>query len=274
MAKRKNKIADRKQLAFDLESILVIFEDAFIKKLTVFFNKIANKFLSKVSDLQVFKKNLTSYKIDKNTEEVLQLKKFLKDFYKKIGKESIKALNTEIKDLSGKRSKIVIPNINEDMRLRAEILAVKKVKDFRDLVVEKLDKTSIQNKKDLIRTVKTATKVFQNRHITIVARMESVTAVNNARLEAGQESKIIKGWQFLAVLDKRTTQICRSRNGMVLKKDDENLTTNFKPPCHWGCRSLLSPVSIYEEDLSFTSSKDIASVPPKDFGKNPNKDFL
>jgi SPP1 gp7 family putative phage head morphogenesis protein len=274
MAKRKNKIADRKQLAFDLDSILVIFEDAFIKKLTIFFNKLANKFLSKVSDLQVFKKNLTSYKIDKNTEEVLQLKKFLKDFYKKIGKESIKALNTEIKDLSGKRSKIVIPNINEDMRLRAETLAIKKVKDFRDLIVEKLDKTSIQNKKDLIRTVKTATKVFQNKHITIVSRMESVTAVNNARLEAGQESKIIKGWQFLAVLDKRTTQICRSRNGMVLKKDDENLITNFKPPCHWGCRSLLSPVSIYEEDLSFTSPKDIASVPPKDFGKNPNIDFL
>ena len=95
--------------------------------------------------------------------------------------------------------------------------------------------------------------------------MESVTAVNTSRYEAGMKSKIVKGWQFLAILDKRTTTICRARHGMILKKDDPRVRGSFRAPCHWNCRSILSPVTIFE-DLPFTPDYKLNSVPPKFFG--------
>lgn len=271
---RRKKSPDRKQLAFDLDGIIKDFEDSFIKKLETFFNKIANTFLAKSETLEIFLKNFNTWSITKKSNEVLALKKLLKDFYKKIGKQSIKALNKEIKDITGKKAKIVIPNINEGMRERAELLSLKKANDFKNLIIAKLENQNIKEKKDLISSVKKATKVFKNRHIVIVSRMESITAVNNARLEAAENSKILIGWQFLAILDKRTTQICQKRHGKIIKKDNDLLYSQYKPPCHWGCRSLLSPVSSYEENISFTSEKDLKNVPPKDFGKNTNKDFL
>lgn len=52
---------------------------------------------------------------------------------------------------------------------------------------------------------------------------------------------------------------------MILKLTDPRLG-NFTPPCHFGCRSLLSGVTIYEK-LPYTSGQDLDKVPPKDFGK-------
>ena len=132
---RRKKSPDRKQLAFDLDGIIKDFEDSFIKKLETFFNKIANTFLAKSETLEIFLKNFNTWSITKKSNEVLALKKLLKDFYKKIGKQSIKALNKEIKDITGKKAKIVIPNINEGMRERAELLSLKKANDFKNLII-------------------------------------------------------------------------------------------------------------------------------------------
>lgn len=254
----------REQLAIEFDNIITILENSFIVKLEKFFIKLSNRALAKAESLDIFKKEL----LKKNSTDVINLKTEIQKFYKKIGKESIKHLNKEIKEINVGRTKFNLLNLNEGLRYRSEILAKKKLKDYRDTMIEKikvLDGTKVA-KKDLIRTVKSATKIYLNRNVTIVARMESVTAVNQSRLEVCTPSKIVKGWQFLAVIDKRTTHICRSRNLMVLKKDDDRLP-NFTPPCHWGCRSLLSPVTIYETDLNFTDDTKIGGVPIKSFGK-------
>lgn len=270
MKKRAKINKDRNQLAFDLDSILVILEDKFIKKLTNFFNKIANKLLKKADTLAIFKKEILKPELI----QIVELKALFKNYYKQISKEAVKSVNTEIKALSGQVTRITIPDINEGLRYRAELLALKKAKDFRDSIIEKvLEKEgTIKSKKDLVMVVKRANKSFVAKNIQIVARMESVTAVNTERIEAMNKSKIVKGVQFLAVLDKRTTQICRSRHNKVFKLDDTKTLTNYRPPCHWGCRSLLSPVTIFET-LPFTPEKELSNVPNRDFGKLKDNPF-
>jgi SPP1 gp7 family putative phage head morphogenesis protein len=258
MPRRKNNKKNRIQLAIEFDEFLKILEDKFIIKLSSFFDKKKKAIIKESQNLDLFSKAIS--KDSKN--DLPKLKKMMKNYYQKIGKETISKTNEEIKELSGKSSRIKIPDINEGLRYRAEQLAKQKLKDYRDELKEKvlkLDGTK-KDKNDIVKEINRASKVFQNKHITLVARMESVTVANQQRLEVFKKSSIIKGVQFLAVMDKRTTQICISRHKMVLKLDDSNLP-NFTPPCHFNCRSLLSPVTIFEENIEFTQLKDIENLP-------------
>lgn len=268
MAKRNKKT--RTQLAFELDAILKILEDSFILKLASFFKKLASQFLAKADNLPLFQKKLKE--IDK--QEIAGLKKLMNEYYKKVGSATIKQTRAELKELSEKSTKFTVVNVPENLRLRAEELAKQKLKDYRDNLIGKIQSQegTLKDKALLKKQIKNASKQFINRNVTIVARMESITVANDRRLEAFQKSNIVAGVQFLAVLDKRTTQICKSRHSMILKLNDPQLP-NFRPPCHFGCRSLLSPVTIFEKFV-YTPNADLKAVPPKDFGKSKKKDKL
>jgi SPP1 gp7 family putative phage head morphogenesis protein len=276
---RKRESKNREQLAFDIDSILKALEDSFIVRLGNYFKRLTNSIAKKINDLPLFVNAISS----ENKKDIDHLKKLLQGYYKKVGKETIKQTNKEIQELSGKRTLIKIPDINEGLRYRAEQLAKQKIKDYNKEIREKIlaGEGSLKDKKEVLSNLKKTQNVFINRHVTIVSRMESVTVANNQRLEAFKKSSIVTGVQFLAVMDNRTTPICQSRHRMVLKLDDP-LLPNFKPPCHFGCRSLLSPVTIFDKDIKFTDIKSLQEVPNKNFGKkefkkietdHPNKDY-
>lgn len=78
----------------------------------------------------------------------------------------------------------------------------------------------------------------------------------------------LQGWQYVAVLDSRTTPLCAHRDGTVYPITD----TEHLPPAHWHCRSTTIPVvksydqlselegiaQIRKRNLSTLSSKQIA----------------
>jgi SPP1 gp7 family putative phage head morphogenesis protein len=64
-------------------------------------------------------------------------------------------------------------------------------------------------------------------HIATTARMASLE----------QNKKVLSGWQFIATLDSRTTNICRFNDGLEFKIGEGPL-----PPLHVGCRSTIVPV--------------------------------
>jgi len=78
-----------------------------------------------------------------------------------------------------------------------------------------------------------------------------VTAMTSVHAQADQvvyeaNSKAIIGWQYVAVLDSATTEICRSKDGNIYKPDDYiNL-----PPSHYNCRSTTTPVFKSWEDMA------------------------
>jgi SPP1 gp7 family putative phage head morphogenesis protein len=52
-------------------------------------------------------------------------------------------------------------------------------------------------------------------------------------------------YTWIAILDSRTTEICRSRNGHVYAFAD-----GPRPPAHWNCRSFIVPVTVAKlEDM-------------------------
>jgi SPP1 gp7 family putative phage head morphogenesis protein len=70
-----------------------------------------------------------------------------------------------------------------------------------------------------------------------------VTATTSVAAQADQQvfeanSHILSGWQYIAVLDSRTTNLCASRDHKVFPLGDYA----HLPPAHWHCRSTTSPV--------------------------------
>ena len=79
----------------------------------------------------------------------------------------------------------------------------------------------------------------------------------------------IWGYLFLAIRDSQTTRWCRTRQGMVLKKGTIALERN-QCPCHWNCRSQLTPLTIYnpmhlkmiEDKSRWPENRRLEPLPP------------
>lgn len=94
------------------------------------------------------------------------------------------------------------------------------------------------------------TKLGAHRLETI-ARTTISTAYNEARRQEFQELQNageIQAYQFSAIIDNRTTDICRELDQKIIPANDENLSL-YTPPIHYSCRSLLLPIFI-DEPLS------------------------
>ena len=76
-----------------------------------------------------------------------------------------------------------------------------------------------------------------------IATTETTAAMNKGSIDAGQTESRIGGYEFVAVMDNKTTEICRPRNGLILSKSDALLVAQNTPPLHYNCRSHLSALT-------------------------------
>jgi SPP1 gp7 family putative phage head morphogenesis protein len=94
------------------------------------------------------------------------------------------------------------------------------------------------------------------RHLTTVVR----TAVNHVSNQANEltyeaNTDVIKGVQFVATLDTRTSEICMSLDGQVFKVGEGD-----RPPMHHQCRSRTAPVTKSWKEMGFTD-KQLRDIP-------------
>lgn len=75
-----------------------------------------------------------------------------------------------------------------------------------------------------------------------IARTELTDAYNIGRDEMGMTSVLVEAYRFLSIDDFRRTDICRSRHGMIIPKNDREAVAANRPSLHISCRSNLSPV--------------------------------
>lgn len=57
--------------------------------------------------------------------------------------------------------------------------------------------------------------------------------------------QIVEAYQFSAIMDDRTSEVCASLDGHVYDKGE--FTNHIVPPLHFNCRSLLVPITKFEE---------------------------
>lgn len=74
------------------------------------------------------------------------------------------------------------------------------------------------------------------------ARTKFTEVMNKGRVHFFESTGAVEGYQYSAILDDRTTEICRGLHGKKFKRGEAPI-----PPNHWNCRSLLIPITIFEE---------------------------
>lgn len=101
--------------------------------------------------------------------------------------------------------------------------------------------SGIIGRPELERRIQSSLKVNKVR-AEIIARNEITAAYNRGRVSVFKSSALVTHVRFLAINDRRTTEICRSRNGMLIPMAQLEAIAANTPPLHHRCRSLLSPV--------------------------------
>ncbi len=74
------------------------------------------------------------------------------------------------------------------------------------------------------------------------ARTKTTEVFNRGRMEYFESTGIVAAYQYSAILDDVTSEICGELNGLIFNKEDAPV-----PPLHFNCRSILVPITKYED---------------------------
>lgn len=80
---------------------------------------------------------------------------------------------------------------------------------------------------------------FKQKRVNAIARTEATRAYNFGLIQRSLE--VAKGYRYSAVLDAKTTHMCKERHGKFIPADDYTLLAYNTPPLHVNCRSTLIP---------------------------------
>lgn len=106
---------------------------------------------------------------------------------------------------------------------------------------EKFRQGAVWDQDSVRADLRRATRVGRQRARVIVAT-ETTRYFNQARRSYYDGQPTVTHYLFVAIRDKRTTNWCQTRQGLVYAKDSEYLA-NETPPIHYQCRSEMLPLS-------------------------------
>lgn len=89
------------------------------------------------------------------------------------------------------------------------------------------------------------------------ARTKHTEVMNNARVDYFDSTGVVAAYQYSAILDDRTSEICDGLHGKIFVAGEQPI-----PPMHFNCRSTLIPITKYEK---FTPTKSIKGEDPQKF---------
>ena len=84
-----------------------------------------------------------------------------------------------------------------------------------------------------------------------IVRTETTRAYNQGMLQGYSKDDAVVGYEFVAIVDSRTTDKCLMLDGTIISKDDPRLY-ELTPPLHVNCRSQLSPVFVFDDRIAAT----------------------
>lgn len=120
-------------------------------------------------------------------------------------------------------------------------------KKARDLIVQGLKDGAAQA--DIFALVRETLDTESDNWVQTVLQTKTTEFYNRSRKEYWDNdplaSQIVSGYEFSAILDDRTTEVCAHLDGRVFEKGE--YAQRIMPPLHFNCRSQLVPVTIFED---------------------------
>lgn len=103
---------------------------------------------------------------------------------------------------------------------------------------------------EAVREIRAAMEDQSDKWIKTVVRTKTTDMYNQARRSYWENDdiakQIVEAYQYSAVMDDRTSDVCRALDGKVFDKSDPDIG-RVTPPLHYNCRGILVPVTKFEE---------------------------
>ena len=212
---------------------------------------------------QIQKKKIVS---DKKVERIDSLKLKNLSELKKILKNSLLSLYKDAQSQASQeifKSQYRAPTTSEEFLKILEEETFSYIGDWNYQVLKKVKAELIAAIKDgrplsdALDVLDDEGKKLSEQSLERFARTKHTEVLNRGRHDFFEKSGVISGYQYSAILDDRTSEICRGLHGKKFKAGDEPI-----PPMHFNCRSVLIPITKYEE---FDPSETVGKVPIQQF---------
>lgn len=187
-----------------------------------------------------------------------ELKQILKNSFYQLYKDSISQAQTEIS-----KSEFKKPLVEDAFLDVVEKEAFNFVGDYEYGILKRTRTELIAAIKDgrQLSTVESVLteqlKSLSEAQIERFARTKHTEVMNAARHDFFESTGVVTGYQYSAIMDDRTSDICSGLHGKFFKSGEEPI-----PPLHFNCRSTLIPITKYEE---FKPTESIRGMSPQDF---------
>jgi SPP1 gp7 family putative phage head morphogenesis protein len=204
-----------------------------------------------------------------NTLEVSFQNKYKEGLNKKISYFASEGFKSAKKDAAGHTNKIKlaeIPDVNpknlpDNLRVYAKNMSSNIVDDQATTMKVRAIFVS-QNKMDKGYTVKQAIAEANTSLDTYINSGQISTAsshliadgTNMGSMEFGKDSDVIQAYEFVAVDDAQTTDVCKWLNGHIYDVGSVQLS-QVRPPLHYNCRSFMNP--IYTDEPKVVADNEI-----------------
>ncbi len=137
--------------------------------------------------------------------------------------------------------------------------------ETRKEIYKALESEGLLTEEDVIEALGTKTVKNTEARIQTIMRTSTFEAINEARYEYFADPALdgfVEALEYSAIMDDRTTEICQQLDGKTFALNSEEWQT-YNPPNHYGCRSLLIPVTVND---AWTQSTPPTVNPQKGFG--------
>lgn len=137
--------------------------------------------------------------------------------------------------------------------------------DTKKAIYKALESEGLMTEEDIEEALGTVSVKDTKARIQTIMRTSTFEAINEARYQYFSDPALdgfVEALEYSAIMDDRTTEICSQLDGKTFALNSEEWQT-YNPPNHYGCRSLLIPVT---QNDTWTQSDAPTVMPQKGFG--------
>lgn len=184
-----------------------------------------------------------------------ELNGVFKNNFKALFKKSLKAAQLEIFPHSTKGYAMEDDFLPEEYLDVIEAESFKMVGDYATDITKRTKNRLMQaikqgvSERELAQILMADNEDFTEKWAKTVARTKTTEIYNQARKTYWDTdplaSQIIEAYQFSAIMDDRTSEVCSKLDGKIFEKGD--YTSVITPPLHFNCRSVLVPITKFED---------------------------
>lgn len=200
--------------------------------------------------LNKFKPELVNTLEAKNTKPMAIA---LRNYYSELFKDTTK--QAQIQMFPERTEKFAVELLPEEFLELLKVEAFKQIDDYTLNITKQAKNTLIQSIKDNIsesealKLMKSGIEDSSDTWIKATVRTKTTEIYNEARKKYWETDplakQLVEAYQWSAIIDTRTSEVCRRLDKKIFLIGE--LSDWLKPPAHINCRSILVPITKFED---------------------------